>query len=167
MTKEICGAETNAGGECKNPAESCPWHDEDGNRTDVETGRKGKYNEETVEKIIEAAKEGLPLKGCARAGGIDQSTLYEWLNDDRKQEFSSRLKSARAKAEKKLAKEARKKDPRYLLTRSFKWDKPSADTEVNVQNQMAQKQNVGLKLNLNKTVVDKDKQQEESEQSKQ
>jgi len=133
---DICGAPTTNGGECTNKAESCPWHDEDGNRTDKQTGRKGKYNEETVEKILEAARNGLPLKSCARAGGITQKTFYQWM--DRKSEFSKKVKSARAEAEQDLAKEARKKDPRYVLTRSFKWDKPSADTVIN--NQMSQKQ---------------------------
>jgi len=162
--KEICGAETSSGGKCQNPAKSCPWHDENGERTDVETGRKGKYNEETVEAIVEAAKEGLPLRSCARAGNIDESTFYAWM--DEKEEFSERVKEARTKAEMKLAKQARKKDPRYILTRSFNWDKPSADTQVNVNNRLAQKQSQGLKVNLQKNVVAA-RESEESEEKEQ
>lgn len=134
--EEICGAPTTDGGECTNNAESCPWHDENGNRTDKETGRPTKYNEKRVKKMIEAAKKGLPVPSIARAGGINTDTLYEWK--ERYPEFSERLKQARTEAELKLAEQAQEKDPRYVLTRSFKWDKPSADTVIN--NQMSQSQ---------------------------
>lgn len=125
--QEICGAETNNGGTCQNKADSCPWHDEDGNRTDVENGRKGKYNEETISRIVEAAREGLPLKSCARAGNITEETLYTWI--DEKDDFSERLNEARSEAERELAKLAREKDPRYILSRSYKWEKPTEKKE--------------------------------------
>lgn len=137
-TEEICGAETNRGGTCQNKAESCPWHNENGERTDVENGRKTKYNEERVQDMVDAAKDGLPMHSIARAGGISVETLYTWM--DEKPDFSERLKQARTEAERKLAKEAAKKDPRYMLTRSFKWDKPSADTVINNTMQQSQSQ---------------------------
>lgn len=132
----ICGASTTNGGTCQNDAEACPWHDENGERTDTSTGRKTKYNESRVQDIIDAAEDGLPMHSLARAGGISTDTLYTWIND--KPEFSERLKQARTKAERRFAKQAAKKDPRYMLTRSFKWDKPSADTVIN--NRMSQSQ---------------------------
>ena len=163
----ICGAETSKGGKCQNKAESCPWHDEDGNTLDNNAGRKGKYSEERVNKILEAAENGLPMRSLARAGAIETSTLYEWM--DKYPEFSEQVKEARTKAEMKLAKQARQKDPRYILTRSFKWDKPSADTVIN--NQMSQsqmqEQSVSDKLaEYYREKMEEQKQQQEEESDK-
>jgi len=135
--QEICGAETSRGGTCQNVKDSCPWHNTD---NPPENGRDPKFTEDRKQKMIEAAETGLPMKSIARAGGIDRSTLYRWLDEEDKQDFKDRLKQARNKAEQQLAVEARKKDPRYILTRSFKWDKPSADTVINNQMMQSQKQ---------------------------
>jgi len=160
--QEICGAPTTKGGKCSNFAESCPWHDSEGNKLDTDAGRPSKLTPERQERMIEAAETGLPMTGIARAGGIDPSTLYEYM--DKYEEFSNKLKEARNKAEMKLAKEAKKKDPRYILTRSFNWDKPSADTVIN--NNMSQKQSQGQKVlqrmqEAYKELEKKEEQQEE------
>jgi len=157
---DICGAETTDGGKCTNKADSCPWHDENGDRTDKAPGRPTKYSEKRVKKMIEAAKKGLPVPSIARAGGINTDTLYDWKK--KYPEFSERLKQARTEAELKLAEQAQEKDPRYVLTRSFKWDKPSADTVINNQMSQSQKQESNVMQRMQEAY--KELEEENSEQ---
>lgn len=133
----ICGAETLKGGKCQNPAQSCPWHNENGERTQKSPGRKKKLPQ-IKNKLLEAAEKGTTKEGCARYAGIHESTLYDYLNEN--PEFEQEFKRARAKGEQKLMEKVTEKNPRFVLERSYDYTKSKADTEVNVNNQLAQKQ---------------------------
>ena len=43
-----------------------------------------KFNEKTIEIILKARKSGLNQKECAEVAGINESTLYKWLNKGKK-----------------------------------------------------------------------------------
>lgn len=42
-------------------------------------GQRGKLDRETVDAILEAARNGASAKDAAAAAGVDRSTLYRWL----------------------------------------------------------------------------------------
>lgn len=39
-----------------------------------------KFNDETIEMILKARESGLNQKECAEVAGINEATLYKWLN---------------------------------------------------------------------------------------
>ena len=39
-----------------------------------------KFNDETIEIILKARESGLNQKECAEVAGINEATLYKWLN---------------------------------------------------------------------------------------
>jgi transcriptional regulator with XRE-family HTH domain len=43
-----------------------------------------KFNEKTIEIILKARKSGLNQKECAEVAGINEATLYKWLNKGKK-----------------------------------------------------------------------------------
>ena len=43
-----------------------------------------KFNEKTIEIILKARESGLNQKECAEVAGINESTLYKWLNKGKK-----------------------------------------------------------------------------------
>ena len=46
--------------------------------------RKTKFNEVTIDTIITAHSNGLPMKYCADLAGIGRQTLYDWINKGKK-----------------------------------------------------------------------------------
>lgn len=119
--EEICGAPTQEGNKCQNPGrESCPWHNEQGERTEKSPGRKSKFDD-VKKDLLQAAKNGTTKEGCARAAGIDKSTLYTWL--DERPEFSDEFRRARAKGEEKLVKKVLDRKPEFILERSYGYTK--------------------------------------------
>lgn len=131
-----CGHPTNDDGECKNPAGSngrcwIPSHNPESDAD--QPGRNTKFTEERRHAIIDAAKNGLTQKGCARAAGIGESTLYEWL--DAHPEFSERFRRARNQAEMELVEAVRHDDPKFILERSYdytKTEKREVDMDADV-----------------------------------
>lgn len=105
---EQCNATKNNGEGCSYPAKyddgKCGIHTEETEDTDP-GGRPSKYSEERATQAIEAAEEGKSKSGCARAAGVPQSTLQDWLNADYMYEgdqFPVAFARARAKGETKL-----------------------------------------------------------------
>lgn len=94
--RELCGGECADGSSCQNYADTCPW-DHGG---DNQNGRDSLFNDETRTACIDAAKEGKSKAGCARAAGVDESTLRGWLSTD--EDFFRAFTRARAKGESKL-----------------------------------------------------------------
>ena len=43
-----------------------------------------KLNEKTIEMILKARESGLNQKECAEVAGINEATLYKWLNKGKK-----------------------------------------------------------------------------------
>lgn len=113
MTDDVCGAETNAGDPCQNPAGSCPHHEHG--------GRPSKFTEERVETLLDAARSGMTVEGCARAAGIGESTLHDWRNEH--SEFSEAFNRARAEGERRLVDDVAADDPKFILERSYGYTK--------------------------------------------
>ena len=115
---DICGAECVDGSECHHPAGSCPVdaHDDTG-----AGGRPSKFDEDRREAILEAARNGTTVEGCARAAGIHHSTLYDWL--DQYPEFSEAFERARAAGEQRLIEAVAADDPKFVLERSYDYVK--------------------------------------------
>lgn len=109
---EQCGAETRDGHPCKLPADSCPHHDDE--------SRWPQKLRDREEDILAAARRGTTQEGCARAAGIDESTLYDYIN--RFPEFSKSFKRARSVGETELL-EDDDTTPEFVLERSYGYTK--------------------------------------------
>lgn len=119
MTEDICGSTDTADGTpCQNPAGHGTESDIGPCHLHPTRGRPSKYTEERREAILEAARHGTTIEGCARAGGIHHSTLYDWM--DQYDEFSEAFNRARAAGEQRLIPEA---DPEFILERSYGYTK--------------------------------------------
>jgi len=123
-TPDVCGAPTAAGGTCDHPttAEGDPdrcWvdaHNEADVPDDQQPGVDNKL-EDHKETVLKAARSGVTLAGCARAAGIDESTLYRWR--DKYPEFAAELRRARFEAELDLVDDVSDRGAQFLLERSF------------------------------------------------
>jgi hypothetical protein len=72
---ERCGYEdTTTDHSCRNPAESCPWHNEDA----PATGRKELDPVEFQEEVAEHLENGETVAVACALAGISTSTYYEW-----------------------------------------------------------------------------------------
>ncbi|WP_330633703.1 hypothetical protein [Halocatena halophila] len=102
MSEDNCTATKNDGEPCtysaKYPDGKCGVH------TDCidpdPGGRPSKYNDERARAAIEAAREGKSRSGCARAAGVDEGTIRNWLSD--REDFFRAYTRARAKGESRL-----------------------------------------------------------------
>jgi len=121
---DICGADTADNSPCQlgatQPDGRCHLH------TAHDPSHVGRDKVEPTggrrEDVLEAAREGLSMAGCARAAGVSKDTLYRWLDDH--PDFSTDFARARASAERELAQAALEEDvnPRmaqFLLARAF------------------------------------------------
>jgi len=77
MGDDKCGAETTSGDPCKNPAESCPWHNVE---DPPDNGRPSKLSYDRQEKIATAVEAGKSITSAARMAGVDRTTVYGWLD---------------------------------------------------------------------------------------
>jgi len=126
MTDDICGStDTESGDPCQTPAHLCQWHNSDTEGPD--NGRPSKFGD-TRDDLLNAADSCKNIKQVANAGGVGESTLYEYLNSH--PDFSESFKRARARAADRLIE--RGLDPedevdmsfvRFLLERSFQFVK--------------------------------------------
>lgn len=104
--RELCGKETSKGTPCQNYADTCPWDHDNGN----DTGRPSKFNSERAQDAIEAAREGKSEAGCARASGVQPTTINNWkeanptFEDESgtERDFLEAFTRARAKGESEL-----------------------------------------------------------------
>ena len=123
MADDICGStDTTTGKPCQNDAGSCPHHGNKG-------GAPSKFNEERRERILEAARAGTTVEGCARAAGIHYRTLRRWLDRGEDEtgtayaEFDEQFSTARSEAERDLVEAVSNEDPKFILERSYDYTK--------------------------------------------
>ena len=133
MTEEICGWPTTSDGECQNPAgeDGTCWINTHGDPDAENTGGRPSLLDEYEDDILDAARNGMTLQGCARIAGIDESTLHRWKN--KYDEFRKSLKRARAKGELKHLQSVDDNGSRFVLERSFGWvktEKREVDADV-------------------------------------
>lgn len=100
MTDDICGAECADGTPCEHPAGSCPVPSHSDPDAENPHGRDFTLGPEDHEDILEAAKIGASVRGCARAAGVSHSQLQRYL--DANENFRSSFERARAKGEQRL-----------------------------------------------------------------
>ncbi|ELZ05581.1 hypothetical protein [Natrialba aegyptia] len=122
---ELCGADTNDDGTCKNPGTRsdgrCHHHTEiEEERRRPQEGRPSEL-EDNWEACIEAAERGLTYEGIARVAGVGVSTLREWRNDN--DEFHAELEKARSRGEQQLVERVAEDRPEFILERSYDYVK--------------------------------------------
>jgi len=132
---------------------------------------------DTKKEFLEYLKNNVTtIKKAANQVGKSESTIWRWRQDDpgfdeRVEEAKERQDTLRGeKLKDSVFKRAMEGDATgaeviFALKNTTDW-RNDPDTVINNQlNQgMAQSQNVGLKLNLNKTVVDKEEEKEKPQQ---
>lgn len=72
---------------------------------------------EREDDILTGARQGMTMEGCARLAGVDESTLYRYL--DRNDSFRKSLKRARAHGELQHLQSVNDSGSRFILERSF------------------------------------------------
>lgn len=145
-----CGEFKNDGELCTYPSKypdgRCGIHTE---HTDIDPGgRPTKFNDERAQDAIHAALEGKSEAGCARAAGVQPSTIANWKDSDPSFEdgngtqkgFLEAFTRARAKGESELI-HGGMRDPdvdssfaKFLLASSFdyvKEEKREVDMDAN------------------------------------
>ena len=147
MTDDVCGStETDTGEPCQRPAGwgrdadtgNCATHHEGGEEPG---GRPGLFTPSRREQVIERAKLGATLEGCARAAGISYRTLRNWLNkgrdrddfEDEYVQFFQAFQRARATGEGRLLQATLQDDPKFILQSSYdyvKTDRKEVDANV-------------------------------------
>jgi len=140
MSDETCGAETVAGTPCQHPTteEGDPdrcWIDahNDAATGNDPGGREFAIEESDHEDILDAAREGFSKVGCARAAGVSETALSNYL--DAHPEFKRAFTRARHQGERTLvrgplienddpdAPEIDGQHARFLLSTSFDYIK--------------------------------------------
>ena len=74
--EELCGAETSKGGTCKNPIESCPWHNTD---NPPKNGRPSKLTHSVQEAIASDIERGRSMRSAARKQDLTPQTIMNWM----------------------------------------------------------------------------------------
>lgn len=131
---DICGAECGDGSKCEHPAGSCPVASHSDSDADNEQGRPSKLAERG-DAVLEAAKKGVTIKGCARAAGIDESTLHRWI--EKYDDFAEEFRKARHKGELKHIDNVGEGGSQFILERSFgyiKREEFDLDVDADVNN---------------------------------
>lgn len=137
-----CGHPTQGGDgpPCQHPAtegDSC-WIDAHGG--DVSVGRDFAIEEADHEAILEAARNGVSKRGCARVAGCDRASLDRYL--DAHADFRAAFARARGQGERTLIADGLR-DPetdssmaKFLLSTSFghvKTEKREVDMEADIK----------------------------------
>jgi hypothetical protein len=60
-----------------------------------------KYDEETINGLIESLKNGDTVEKAVAKAGITKTTFYEWLQDPDKADFADAIKNAKSEFKKK------------------------------------------------------------------
>jgi len=126
---DVCGAIKNDGEACTFPSKyddgRCGIHSEHNDSSGG--GRPSKFTD-CREDLLDAADSFKNVRQVANSGGVDESTLYLYL--DEHDQFSKSFKRARAKAADRLIQRGLDDDDdidmsfvRFLLERSFKFVK--------------------------------------------
>jgi hypothetical protein len=137
---DICGHPTGDGGKCQNPpteGDHC-WIDTHGGDVSGH-GRDFSIGETDHEDILDAARDGVSKRGCARAAGVSHTELQRYL--DAHPDFRASFARARNQGERTLICDGLR-DPdtdssmaKFLLASSFdykKTEKREVDADVDV-----------------------------------
>jgi len=73
---DLCGHPTSKGGECQNPADSCPWH---GTDDPPENGRPTKLSHAKQEAIAADIEQGRSMRSAARKQDLTPQTVMNWM----------------------------------------------------------------------------------------
>ena len=116
---ETCSAIKNNDEPCEYTAKyddgKCGIHTDE---TKTETGRPSEVAKHE-DDILVGARQGMTMQGLARLAGVDESTLYRYLNKDKNAAFRKSLKRARAQGELKHLQSVNDRGSQFLLERSF------------------------------------------------
>lgn len=137
MTDNTCGFEdTTSGDPCQHPAGDngrchIPTHNVEGDGGEDVENNAGRPSilDDVKPDILEAARVGASKAGCARAAGIDKTTLYDWLDEESPrydEEFEREFRQARWQGERRMLENPDDVDSRhaqFILERSFKYTK--------------------------------------------
>ena len=114
---EQCNEIKNDGDRCEYPAKyddgKCGIHTDETKRGPGRPSEIAKHEDD----ILTGARQGMTLEGCARLAGVDESTLYRYL--DRNDEFRKSLKRARAHGELSHLQSVNDRGSQFILERSF------------------------------------------------
>lgn len=136
-TDDVCGStDTSSGDPCQRPAGwgrdadtgPCETHHDEGEEPG---GRPGLFTPDRRAQVIERAKLGATLEGCARAAGVSYRTLRNWLDkgrdsddfDDEYVQFFQAFQRARATGEEQLLRATAQDDPKFILQSSYDYVK--------------------------------------------
>lgn len=125
---DICGADTTGEQPCQNPAtqgDSC-WIESHGGTVSGH-GRSFTLGEDDHDDILDAARLGKSIRGCARAAGVSLSQLQRYLEEH--PDFRVAFERARSNGEDRLIRdglydeEADSSMAKFLLSTSFDYVK--------------------------------------------
>lgn len=120
---DTCNATKNDGEPCEYTAKysdgKCGIHSDHNDRTPA--GGRPSLLEEYEDDILDGAREGMTLAGCARLAGVTEQTLHNWLNEH--EVFFESLNRARAKGELDRLENANDPGARFVLERSYGYTK--------------------------------------------
>ena len=122
MSDGTCGWDT-PNGPCQNPAtedDRC-WIPSHGDPDAENPQGRPSLLEEYEDDIYAGARQGMTLEGCARLAGVDESTLYRWI--DKYEDFRKSLNRARAHGELQHLQSVNDSGSRFILERSFGYTK--------------------------------------------
>lgn len=125
--KDVCGAECADGTPCQHPIGSCPVPSHSDPDAENPHGRDFTLSEADHEDILEAARLGTSVRGCARAAGVSLSQLQRYL--DAHPDFRVSFERARAQGEDRLIRDGLYDDgtdssmAKFLLASSFDYKK--------------------------------------------
>lgn len=122
-----CSGTTTDGTRCENYADSCPWHNVEGEKP--KNGRNTKLSHELQERLATDLEAGVPVCHAAPKNGISEDTYYRWLRRGEEQDeglfsdFSERVSRAEAHGKASLISDAiriaRKKDDARALLKAY------------------------------------------------
>lgn len=116
-------------GEIKNDGDPCTYTASyDDGKCGIHTDEKdniGRPSEvaKHEDDLLVGARQGMNMQGLARLAGVDESTLYRYLNKEKNEEFRKSLRRARAQGELKHLQSVNDRGSQFLLERSFNYVK--------------------------------------------
>jgi transposase-like protein len=131
---DTCGYVKDSDGQpCELPAsrDDGRCHHHTGIESERANGGRPSLLDEYREDILDGARQGMTLEGCARLAGIDESTLHRWI--DKYDDFRKSLRRARAQGELQHLQSVNDPGSRFVLERSFgytKTEKREIDADV-------------------------------------
>jgi transposase-like protein len=131
---DTCGYVKDSDGQpCELPAsrDDGRCHHHTGIESERANGGRPSLLDEYREDILDGARQGMTLEGCARLAGIDESTLHRWI--DKYDDFRKSLRRARAQGELQHLQSVDDRGSQFVLERSFgyvKTEKREIDADV-------------------------------------